>query len=307
MGRLRLPAGLAITVAVCALAFQAPAAPAAPATHTRLTFALGKRLMAAGPQGGGLHRIASAPRQIYDASAAENGHRIALITNQQVPFPGRGSVRTIYLYRPGHGLTRVRRLKTEGDTTIAMSHDGRRLAFGRDNQIWVMPASGGKARQVTTGTGSNAFSPAFSSNDRSLIFSRATRNSPSVYRVPLSGGAGHRLTATGVDAISQSVSTQGLVLFRQQRSGGPELLRVMKEDGSGVRTVTRSDDPVFDLDPDFAPNGRSVAFVRLREVNGDRSPRRYAIRTVRTSGANEKTAIAHLSVRPRGLQWTRVP
>ncbi len=110
-----------------------------------------------------------------------------------------------------------------------------------------------------------------------------------------------------MDAISESVSTQGLVVFRQQRSGGPELLRVMKENGSGVHTVTRSDDPVFDLDPDFAPNGRSIAFMRLREVNGDRSPRRYAIRTVRTSGTHEKTAIGHLSVRPRGLQWTRVP
>jgi Tol biopolymer transport system component len=279
---------LAITVAACALALQAPAAPAAPATHTRLVFALGKRLMASTPQGGGLHRI-------------------ALITNKQVPFPGKGSIRKIYLQRAGHGLKLVKSLKTEGDTKIAMSHDGRTIAFGKDNEIWAMPATGGRARRVTNGTGSNAFNPAFGSNDRTLVFTRATRNAPSIYRVPLSGGTAHRISKQGVDAISESVSTQGLVVFRQQRSGGPELLRVMKENAFAVHTVTRSDDPLFDLDPDFAPNGQSIAFMRLREVNGDRSPRRYAIRTVRTSGTHEKTAIAHLSVRPRGLQWIRVP
>jgi dipeptidyl aminopeptidase/acylaminoacyl peptidase len=298
---------MTIAVAALGLALQPPPAPAASATHTRLVFALGKRLMASTPQGGGIHRIGTAQRTVYDMSAAENGHRIAVITNKQVPFPGKGSVRAIYLYRAGQGMKLVKRLKTEGDTKIAMSHDGRTLAFGKDNEIWVMPATGGRARRVTNGSGSNAFNPAFGSNDKTLVFSRATRNSPSVYRVPLSGGTEHRISQQGMDAISESVSTQGLVVFRQQRSGGPELLRVMKENGSGVHTVARSDDPVFDLDPDFAPNGRSIAFVRLREVNGDRSPRRYAIRTVRTSGAHEKTSIAHLSVRPRGLSWTRVP
>jgi hypothetical protein len=296
---------LILALAACLLA--APGAQARSAAHTRLVFALGKRLMASTPQGGGLHQIGAAPRTVYDMSAAENGHRIAVITNKQVPFPGKGSLRAIYLYRAGRGLKLVRRLKTEGDTKIAMSHDGRTVAFGKNNAIWVMPATGGHMRQITSGTGSNAFNPAFGSNDKTLVFTRATGNAPSVYRVPLAGGTPHRISQHGVDAISESVSSQGLVVFRQQRSGGPELLRVMKEDGSGVRTVARSDDPVFDLDPDFSPNGQSIAFMRLREVNGDRAPRRYAIRTVRTSGIHEKTAIARLSVRPRGLSWTRVP
>jgi len=298
---------LAFLLTLAALVTAAPAAHAHGATHTRLAFALGKRLMASTPQGGGLHQIGSAPRTVYDMSAAENGHRIAVITNKQVPFPGKGSVRSIYLYRAGHGLKLVKKLTTQGDTKIAMSHDGRTIAFGKNNEIWTMPATGGRMRQVTNGSGSNAFNPAFGSNDKTLVFSRATNNSPSVYRVPLSGGTAHRISQQGVDAISESVSAQGLVVFRQQRSGGPELLRVMKENGSGVRTVARSDDPVFDLDPDFSPNGQSIAFMRLREVNGDHSPRRYAIRTVRTSGTHEKTAIAHLDVRPRGLSWTRVP
>jgi TolB protein len=307
MRRSSLPVILALAAAAAGL-LQAPAVSAAATTHTRLVFALGAKLMSASPQGGGMHRIGRLPHGVIDMSAAENGHRIAVLTNQQVPFPGKGSIRTIYLVRPGHGLRRVLRLHTQGDHRIAMSHDGRRIAFGKDNELWVSSAKGGPAHRVTSCGGSNAYSPAFSSDDRNLVFTCATGNAPSIYRVGLAGGTAQRLTPQGINAISESVSRRGPIVFRQDPSGGgSERLRVMNSDGSGVRTVATSDDPRFNLEPDFAPSGRSIVFLRLREVNGDRSPRRYSIRTVRSSGINQRLAIGGLGVRPRGLQWTRVP
>lgn len=303
----------------CLLAATATPAPSADArssaAHTRLVFASQGRLWAVSPRGGNLHCFARVPENTIDISASDSGRRIAVITNKGVPFPGKGSIRKIYLWRKGHDLKLLLRLHTIADTSVAISADGRRIAYGKDNEIWMMRADGSHREALTGGDVRRAFDPAFAPSGKNLFFVRNSMNagtnriSRKPFTTPYHSEIG--LTPPGADDHSPVVSVRHKVAFVQlgegARGGTPDRIRVMDPNGHNPRTVPRSNDPRFNLDPDFSPNGRAIAFMRLREVNHDHSPRRYSIRTIRTSGKNEKVVVRHLSARPRGLQWTRIP
>ncbi|HEX2393068.1 MAG TPA: hypothetical protein VHI77_09135, partial [Solirubrobacterales bacterium] len=93
----------ATAFAAAAIAVGAAAlAPAGAAATSRIVYAHDGRLLAISPSGGRPHRIGTVPRGTLDLSASRNGRRIALIANRKLPYPNRGSVRTIYLWRAGH-------------------------------------------------------------------------------------------------------------------------------------------------------------------------------------------------------------
>jgi len=283
------------------------------ATHTRLVFAASGRLWAADPHFGAPRPFARIPRGTVDASASADGRRIAIITHRSVPHPRQGSIRTIYLWRAGHGLTKLLRLQTVADSSVTISADGRTIAYGRDNEIWAMRADGTQRRQLTEGI-RRAQDPAFAPSGINLYFVRQFpyAGTAALYRKPLLilHHSEIHLPQPG-ELADPAVSRLHLLAFMQRgeggSAGGPDRLRVMHPNGSDVRTLARSRDPRFDFDPAFSPSGRSIAFLRLREVNGDRSPRRYSLRTIRTSGAHPSVAVPLLRMRPRGLCWTSIP
>ncbi len=305
---------LGVASLLALLLLTASPAGARGAAHTRLVFAASGKLWAASPQGRGLHCFARIPGDTNDISASENGRRIAIITHEALPYPKQGSIRRIYLWRRGHKLKLLLRLHTVADSEVAISADGTRIAYGKDDEIWSMNAGGGDRKQLTNDA-RRAFDPAFAPSGKNLFFARQSSmgGTVGIFRKPFTTPfhSEIRLTPNGQYNLSPVVSSRHLVAFMQLGQGGaggtPDRLKVMQANGSKQRTVLRSNDPRFTLDPDFSPNGRAIAYLRLVEVNGDRSPRRYSLRTVRTSGKNPKVAVAHLKVRPRGLQWTRIP
>ncbi|MFN8161604.1 MAG: hypothetical protein U0R52_11250 [Solirubrobacterales bacterium] len=307
--------GLLLLAAGAGLAGGTGGAVAAGA-RTQLVFASSGHLWAVSPQGRGLHPFARIPENTNDISASESGRRVAIISHAPLRYPRQGSIRTIYLWRYGHpGLRRLLRIHTVADSSVAISPDGRLIAYGRENEIWMMRADGSHRQRVTQGS-RRAFDPAFSPSGKNLFFVRQSMNAGTnrIYRKPFTTPYHSEvgLTPPGADDHSPVVSSRHTVAFIQLGEGRrgavtPDRLRVMDPDGHNPRTVTRSNDPRFNLYPDFSPSGRSISYVRLREVNGDRSPRRYSLRTIRTSGKNPRVAVGHLRARPRGLQWTLVP
>ena len=296
-----------------ALCLALPVTASLGAAHTRLVFAASGRLWAADPHAGVPRPFARIPRGTVDASASADGRRIAIITHRSVPYPRQGSIRTIYLWRAGHGLSKLLRLQTVADSSVAISADGRTIAYGRDNEIWAMRADGTDRRQLTEGI-RRAQEPAFAPTGINLYFVRQFpyAGTAALYRRPLliPYHSEVHLPQRG-DLAEPAVSRRHLLAFMQRGGGGsggaPDRLRVMHPNGTDVRTLTRSRDPRFDFDPAFSPSGRSIAYLRLREVNGDRAPRRYSLRTIRTSGARPSVAVPLLRMRPRGLSWTRIP
>lgn len=305
----------ALAAAVIGLALSTERADAA----TRILYASGGKLLAVSPRGGTRHRIGSVPRSTLDISASADGRHIALISNRKLEYPNRGSIRTIYLFTVGQGLDVVRRFRSTAPLDIAISPNGRLIAFGRSSEIWIMRANGSGARQVTNGF-SVAWDPAFTPDGGGIVFDRddlrRPRNRPRLYRTSLGGGAEVRLTEG--EARSPAISSRGLLTYIRPAEGRvPDRLVVMRLDGSGRHTVHCYNDPIFDMDPTFSPNGRAIAYMRLWERTGYASSYRYSIHTMTAAGRGDRKVLGGLRSTatnppfaghgPAGPVWTRVP
>jgi Tol biopolymer transport system component len=311
IGRKALAALLALTVSLAGLG----TAPAGAAARSRIVFAYNGSLLAMSPGGRHLHRIARAPEGTLDMSASRDGRRIALISNRKLAYPKTGSVRTILLYRAGHGVRVVRRLRTRAPLWIAISPNGRQIAFGREGEIWVMRADGGHPRQVTSGP-STAWDAAYTPDGRSLVFDRDESRTPRLRRQRIAGGPEARLTKD--EARTPAISSDGrLVYMRGGEGPQPDRLIVMRLDGSGRHTVARFDDPVFDRNPAWSPDGQGIAYMRLWETTGYAASYRYSIHTMSAAGRDDRKILGGLRSTaktppfaghgPAGPLWTRAP
>jgi dipeptidyl aminopeptidase/acylaminoacyl peptidase len=103
--------------------------------------------------------------------------------------------------KPALTFDRFIALKVVGDPQL--SPDGSQLAFTvseaslQDNRnlsrVWVVPFTGGTARALTAGAGSD-FAPRWAPDGRSLGFISTRANGPQVWRIALAGGEPAQLT-----------------------------------------------------------------------------------------------------------------
>lgn len=254
------------------------------------------RLKSVPARGGTPRTLAAVPAGTLDLAASRDGSRIALISNHKLKYPQRGSVRGIYLFRPGHGLRRLRRFHATAPLDVAISPDGRWIAFGQASEIWLMRSDGGGVHQATAGP-SVAWDPAFTPDGRSLVFDRDANtgpgNGPQLFRQPLTGGPEVQLSEDA--GRNPAVSSNGLLLYTRFEEGATDSrLIVMRLDGSRRRTVDRFNDPYFDLSAAFSPDGRSIAYLRLWEKNGYAVNYRYSIQTKTVGGRHHHKVIGGL-------------
>jgi Tol biopolymer transport system component len=306
----------ATNLMVGAIALGIPCfAPAGAADSGRIVFTHGRRLLAVSANGGSPHRIGTVPRSTLDISASRNGHRIALIANRKLPYPNRGSVRTIYMWKTGGEVDVVKRFRSTAPLDIALSPDGRRIAFGRRSEIWIMGADGGGARQVTQGP-SVAWDPAFTPDGRSLVVLRDDRHTPRLHRKRLGGGPEQLMV--GGEASSPAVASNGRIAYIRPAEGRvASRLIVMRPDGSGRHTIYSFNDSVIDQNPTFSPGGGWVAFLRLWERTGYASTYRYSIHTITGAGRRQRKLVGGLRSSaknrpfaghgPAGPVWTPNP
>ena len=266
---------------------------------SRIAFSSGSWIESISARGSGQHRIAPAPRKTSDLASTDDGRWIAALSNRGAPGPRPAPGRTehrrqVYLIGSHGGSRQVfpHELRVSGDDKVAISPDGDRIAFGRDNEIWVIRSDGTGIRQVTDGFNGTAFSPAFTPDGRSLVFARFIgRGAPRLFRTRLSGGPEVALTPPGRASQDPTISDSGLIAYLE--SGGESVrLRTMRPDGSGNRIVYRSRPGQALYDPDFSPSGRSIVLVGGRGYRFDE--RRYSIFTVRATGGGEQTVLGGL-------------
>ena len=153
----------------------------------------------------------------------------------------------------------VRRLVRNAEQP-AVTADGRRIAFVRDESIWVMGRDGSGQKRITSGT--RDWTPAWSPDGRTIYFGREIEG--------------------------------------KSASGGYEFawpLYRMNADGSGVRQLTRpvaSDHGECHESPSVAPNGRAIAYAIIDECDRGTPAGVFAIdpvgRRVELAGYDTRTA-----------------
>jgi Tol biopolymer transport system component len=147
-----------------------------------------------------------------------------------------------------------------------LSPDGTRLAIsdqsqGGQSRIYILPATGGPARQLTPLGPSywHGWSP-----DGSTVAYCAQRNGEfDVYTMPVEGGEERQLTtAKGLDDGPDYTPDGKFIYFNSDRTGLMQVWR-MKPDGSAQEQVTS--DEFNNWFPHPSPDGKWIVFVTFEK------------------------------------------
>ena len=117
--------------------------------------------------------------------------------------------------------------------TPRWSPDGRWIALDARvegwSEVYVIPADGGTARRVTTGTGVTNSLPSWSPDGRWLYFTSDRSGRFEIWKIPVGGGPAEQSTRSGGKAALSS--PDGRYLFYVKDPGRPGLYRMPAEGG----------------------------------------------------------------------------
>ncbi len=141
----------------------------------------------------------------------------------------------------------------EGSLILFTSYRG-----GTGPQIWVVPATGGKAFLVSGRNGINT-TASYSPDGREIVCTLSHEGNPELYVLDARGGSARRLTTNRVIDTSPVWSPTGReIAFTSDRSGGSQI-HIMDREGGNVRRLT------FEVEntdsPAWSPLGDRIAFV----------------------------------------------
>lgn len=141
----------------------------------------------------------------------------------------------------------------------AWSPDGTLLCYSAFRDLWLVPASGGKARKLTH-DGKADREPAFSPDGSSVLFSSRRSNPVSIWRVALEGGAPERILPGTGTAVHPSPSRDGRRLVFSAAVNHWTVIVADRKTGTLSRIASSRDDSM----PAMAPDGSAVAYCSNR-------------------------------------------
>jgi Tol biopolymer transport system component len=223
-----------------------------------------------GPEGAA--RRLTTGTDAHGLSVSRKGNRMAyarLSTYSSIwslPVPARGTVSI-------RGATRI----TTGNETIEdvdVSPDGRSLVFDSDRNgnvdLYVMPASGGEARQLTTDPAGD-FSASWSPDGRKIAFHSLRNGNRDIYTVDADGTGLRQWTSSKDEELDPDWSRDGESLLFEVFNGEPA------KQGFGTLRLAEGGQPRFVSLPtgDFfhwSPDGKAVLYhspdgLRLRRLD----------------------------------------
>lgn len=166
---------------------------------------------------------------------------------------------------------RARTLVSGGGVFISpvFSPDGANIVYAHGVDagvdLYTIPVSGGAARRLSVGRGSDNVSPSFSPDGRRIVFMSGRAGHPEIYTMDADGTNVDLLTPLDIGEnayrASPDWSPDGrLVAFQSQMAGNFQVLTINLRD-RGLRQLTSDG---RNEDPSWAPDGRHLTFVSNR-------------------------------------------
>jgi Tol biopolymer transport system component len=213
-----------------------------------------------------------------------NGKRIAFDSSRTDHAPNDShAVNDVFVMKPdGSGLRKLTDSKgVSGDA--AWSPNGSLIALDSDrgnrkqlHAIYVMPARGGKLRQVTKpGRHLSDSAPRFSPDGNRLVFSRergtADNGPTALFTVRLDGSDLHQLTPYSLHVGDADWSPDGKRIVVEAYPDPGSYGDVYVVDAAGGTPVNLTHNPTGQAgsaDPAWSPDGSKILFLDNRRVNG---------------------------------------
>ena len=173
-----------------------------------------------------------------------------------------------------------------------LSFDGKWLAISSGageggSKIYVVPATGGEAREITP-TGPSYWH-GWSPDGNTLAFCAKRNGNFDVYTIPTAGGAETRLTdAEGLDDGPEYTADGSKIYFHSERVGGVAKIFRMNPDGTAQEQVT-FDEQYADWFPHPSPDGKWIVFVSFdKSVKGHPLNQNVVLRLMPMAGGKTK-------------------
>lgn len=103
----------------------------------------------------------------------------------------------------------------------SISPDGKNIAFSYSGDIYIVPASGGSARQITSNT-AYEYAPVWSPDSRQIAFASAREGSMDVYITSVEGGSPQRITTRSGNEIPVAFLDKETVIYSSTGTPTPE-------------------------------------------------------------------------------------
>ncbi|HWD39418.1 MAG TPA: S41 family peptidase [Fimbriimonas sp.] len=148
-----------------------------------------------------------------------------------------------------------------GARSLALSPDGKRIAFSYQGDIWVAPSSGGRAEPVTTNVEMDD-NPVWSPDGQYLAFASTRTGNWDIFIVPADGGSTQQLTYnSGADVPSDWSPDGKYVVERASRDSAYNGLYAI--DVRTGRTHKLLQDMMSVGSPHYSPDGKSLLYTRF--------------------------------------------
>ncbi|TCN42958.1 Tol biopolymer transport system component [Kribbella orskensis] len=150
---------------------------------------------------------------------------------------------------------------TEGtNLMVAVSLDGKWLAFDLVTAIWVTPVAGGSSKRLTDDL-QDATRPRWSPDGRQLVFQSYRDGNFHLWSIHPDGTGLRQLTTGRYDHREPHFTPDGRSLVFSSDRGGNGSYGIHQLDLGTGAIVALTDDPTEEAEPAVSPDGRKIAFT----------------------------------------------